>query len=99
MLIVKLERDLQNYMTYKIRYVISNYHVGMLTNPINPTPKPTPAVAVASKQTLRILWPFPHYLGFSCFPSVKGQDGIPALGYFLFNECYLLARYSHDSHT
>ena len=40
MIIVKLERDLQNYMTYKIRYVISNYHVGMLTNPINPTPKP-----------------------------------------------------------
>ena len=31
--------------------------------------------------------------------SVKGQDGIPALGYFLFNDCYLLARYSHDSHT
>ena len=54
MLIVKLEHDFQNYMTYKTRHVISNYHVGMLTNPINPTPKPNSSSGIASKQTLRM---------------------------------------------
>ena len=51
-LIVKLEHNFQNYMTYKTKHMISNYRVGMLTNPINPMPKPNSSSGVASKQTL-----------------------------------------------
>ena len=79
MLTVKLEHDLQNYMTYKTRHVISNYHVGMLTNHINPTPKPNSSSGVASKQTLRILWSFSHSLGFSCFLSTKLTIWYPSI--------------------